>query len=334
MKLITTFFFSLLAKFHWHTIQCFLPVANIFPYELVAMDEEDGETEVSVSSLILNSIDSQQKEVISPEDLAWVDSCLIEDTDVLESSWNPLKNALLEIISSTPESFKTDGGADLPSSEENKNVRFRGTGNDFSPVSVASERSTDGMPDGKMTYTLPSSTFQENHLPVSDGNMQESNHNDLELNLDSSTYDMDQSYESSSTYNVLPASIAAAGTVDISNNEKTETLPSLTFQGNPFLPTYGEHLKENEIIDSGLNLDSSAYDMEQSSDDIFKIWDLNIPFEEGELVKQLNKALAANSFQTMPPPFEDSEELKVSEEGSLDNLIAGIADLSLNQDAG
>ncbi|KAF7836733.1 uncharacterized protein G2W53_011592 [Senna tora] len=298
-----------------------------------AMDLGDGETDVSVSSLIINSINSQQNEILSPEDLAWVDSCLVEDTDILESNWNPLKNALIEIISSTPESFNTNQGADieiLPSSEEN-NARFRGTGK-FSPVSRAAERSMDGILDDKMTDALPSSTFQENPLPISEGNIQESNHIDLELNLDYPDCDMERSIESS-TYNILPVILAAASTDDIPNNEKTETLPYVTFKGNPFLPTYSEDLKENETNGSGLNLDSSGYDMEPPSDDIFKIWDLNIPSEEGELFKQWNKVMAANSLQMVPSSFDALEESKVLRVDSLNNLIVGIADLSLNQDA-
>lgn len=287
-----------MVKFH-----CFVIYANIVLYEFVALDTNvsAGETEVSVPSLILNSLHSQENEVVSPEDLAWADSCLIEDTDILERDWTPMENALLDIVSSTPKSFNTDGSTDVkihPSNDKNK-----------------------------MSYSLPSPTFQANPMPISEVNMQESDHIDLELNLGSITYDMELSSES-------PLPIAAASTDDIHipNNEETETLPSLTFQGDPFLPTYIEDLKENETIDSGFDLDSAAHDLEKSFD-IFKIWDLNIPSEEGDIVKQLNKAMATNSFQMTTSSSIDSEPLKVFDEGSLNNLIAGISDLSLNRDA-
>ncbi|XP_028807499.1 uncharacterized protein LOC114762208 [Neltuma alba] len=300
------------------------------------MDVTDGEDEASVSSPILNSVDSQQK-----EDLAWADSCLIEDSDILESTWDPLKNALLEIISSTPESFNTDGGTDieiLPSNEDNNNAGFQGTRDDWSSVSNAFERIADNIQDDNMAYTQPSCSFEENIGPVSEGNMQASNHTNAE-----------RSSGSSSTYNATPVGLATANSDDIPENEKTENLPPPVFQGNPFLPTYSEDREDNETMDSGLNLDSLAHDTEQSSDDIFKIWDLNIPTED-EFVKQLNKALATNPLQMKPSPFDhlgqwkvmergspdnlvsskNSEQLNVLEEGPLDDLIEGFANLSLN----
>ena len=65
---------------------------------------------------------------------------------------------------------------------------------------------------------------------------------------------------------------------------------------------------------------------------IFRVWDLNIPAEEDDLIKQLNKAIAETetSFQSMPSAFDDSTAWKDLKDEPLDNLIAGIADLSLN----
>jgi len=78
------------------------------------MDVEDAENEVSVSSAILNLIASRPNEVLSPEDLAWVDSCLVKDSDNSETDWIPLKNALLDIISSQPQSFSTEEVIKIP----------------------------------------------------------------------------------------------------------------------------------------------------------------------------------------------------------------------------
>lgn len=237
------------------------------------MDVKDAESEVSVSSVYLNSADSQQNEVLSPEDLAWVDSCLIKDFDIPESTWTPLKNALLEIISSQSQSFSSDR---------------------------------------EDTEILPSDI-------------------NLELNQESSTYDVEHSSEPSSSSNVNPLNLAAESSADENpDSEETGTLPSLTFHGNPFRPTYNEDLEQNETTDVGLNLDSFAYEVEHTSENIFKIWDLDIPSEEGELVKQLDKALSENPFQTVPSSFDDTGKLKDLKEGSLDDLIGGIADLSLN----
>jgi hypothetical protein len=72
-------------------------------------------------------------------------------------------------------------------------------------------------------------------------------------------------------------------------------------------------------------------ELEQASENIFKVWDLDIPSEEGELVKQLKKALSENSLRTEPSAFDDLGKGKDLKEASLDDLIAGIADLSLNK---
>ncbi|KAK7405227.1 hypothetical protein VNO78_06426 [Psophocarpus tetragonolobus] len=245
------------------------------------MDVEDAENEVSVSSAILNSIVSTQNEVLSQEDLAWVDSCLVKDSDISETNWIPLKNALLEIISSQPESFTT-GGEDIQ------------------------------IP----TYSI--SSEYNNTVSTSDD----------ELNQQSLISDGKHLSESSSTYNVNPLHMTVESSTDeIPDDEKTGTLPSF----NPFLSTYNEDLKESETIEFGLYLDSSSYDMEHLADNIFKVWDLDIPSEEGELVKQLDKALSEDSLQTVPSSFDDSMKWKDMKESSLDDLVAGIADLSLNK---
>ncbi|OIW08258.1 hypothetical protein TanjilG_15219 [Lupinus angustifolius] len=231
------------------------------------MDVEDGENEVSVSSFLLNSIYSRQAEVLSPEDLAWADSCLIEDSSFSETDWVPLKDALLEVISSQPQPFSTD----------REDIEI----------------------------------LQEKIESVN-----------LGLNQESSTHD---SSEASSTYNFNPISVA----VQMSDDENPE--PSLTFMGNPFLPTYNEDLKENDTIDVGLDLDSSTYELEHASESIFKIWDLNIPTEEDDLVKQLDKVLSENSFESVSSSFDDSGKWKELKEVSVDDLIAGIADLSLKR---
>lgn len=245
------------------------------------MDVEQSDNAVLASYLTPNSIVSQQNEIFSPEDLAWVDSCLNNDFDISESDWMPMRDALLEIISSESQSSKVDGG----------------DGNQSIPCSEETN-----------------TTFQ--------------------LNQSSSTSDVEHLQSRSSTYNVSLISMATETSID---TEFTNTLSSSTFQGNPFLPTYNEDLRPNKTFDLGLDLDSATYGMdqenifkvwdmgyatdesEQASESIFKVWDLDIPSEEGELVKELKKALSKNSLR------------KDMKEESLDDLIAGIADLSLNK---
>src|ERR1044072_8151889 len=87
------------------------------------MDVDDAENAVSTASAILNSSYSQPNGVLSAEDLAWVDSCLNKDSDVSVSDWVPLRDALLDIISS--QSFSNGIGEDieiLPDIEE-KNIQ-------------------------------------------------------------------------------------------------------------------------------------------------------------------------------------------------------------------
>lgn len=245
------------------------------------MDVEQSDNAVLASYLTPNSIVSQQNEIFSPEDLAWVDSCLNNDFDISESDWMPMRDALLEIISSESQSSKVDGG------DGNQRIPCREETN---------------------------TTFQ--------------------LNQSSSTSDVEHLQSRSSTYNVSLISMATETSID---TEFTNTLYSSTFQGNPFLPTYNEDLRPNKTFDLGLDLDSATYGMdqenifkvwdmgyatdesEQASESIFKVWDLDIPSEEGELVKELKKALSKNSLR------------KDMKEESLDDLIAGIADLSLNK---
>ncbi|TKY66541.1 hypothetical protein E2542_SST09417 [Spatholobus suberectus] len=240
------------------------------------MDVEEAENEVSVSSTILNSIAYRQNEVLSLEDLAWVDSCLVKDSNISESNWNPLKNALLEIISSQSQSFSIEG----------EDIQIP-------PYSISSDC---------ITVEL------KQQPSISDGKC---------LSKPSLT----------SNVNPLLRKVVETSTDEVLDDEKTGSLPSF----NPFRPTYNEDLKEDETIDFALNLDSSFYEMEHLVENIFKIWDLDIPSEEGELVKQLDKALLENSFQTVPSSFNDSVKWKDMKEGSLDDLIAGIANLSLNK---
>ncbi|KAL4390680.1 hypothetical protein AHAS_Ahas03G0169300 [Arachis hypogaea] len=201
------------------------------------MDVEDAQSEVSISSGVFNSAYSQQNEVVSPEDLAWIDSCLTEDLNVPESSWIHVKNALLEIISSQPQSFYTG--------------------------------------------------IEDTEIPPSA----------VEINQKSSTYHVNHSLEPSSTSDVNPLTLAA------------------------------ENSKENETFDFRINLDSSAYDVEDMSENIFKIWDLDVQSEEGELVKQLEKALSESPLQMAPSSSENSGKWK---DFSLDDLIGGMTDLSID----
>ncbi|KAI3502295.1 hypothetical protein L1887_30328 [Cichorium endivia] len=66
------------------------------------MDQNDE------TALSLKDVDSKQKEdqdVLSAEDLAWVNSCLIEDPEISETKMDSLKEALLNILDQHSEVF-------------------------------------------------------------------------------------------------------------------------------------------------------------------------------------------------------------------------------------
>ena len=398
----------------WHLEDGVMQSSIYFHIDIVlqtfaAMDVEEGAMESSVLSSILNSIESNERgEGLSPEDIAWVDSCLIKDPESSETNMNSLKDALLEIFISQPELINSSAAVSngspeetdveiLPSSEEAAAVQFRGrTDDDLVLINKETKTKGNDLPINLKNNTLPSLTYGENSFLLSNiEGLEESGSSGSKLDLGSSTYEMEPSNvddmvlaneEEETKGDDLPIKLgnntlqsltyggnsflltnteglkesgSSASKLDLgslthelelsnvddivlSNEEektkgddlptklKNNTLQSITFERNPFLPTYTEGLKESGRTESMLDLGSSAYDVEPSTEDIFRVWDLDIPAEDGELVKQLNKALTDNSFESIPSTLNDSGAWKDLEEQSVDNLIAGISDLSLH----
>ena len=398
----------------WHLEDGVMQSSIYFHIDIVlqtfaAMDVEEGAMESSVLSSILNSIESNERgEGLSPEDIAWVDSCLIKDPESSETNMNSLKDALLEIFISQPELINSSAAVSngspeetdveiLPSSEEAAAVQFRGrTDDDLVLINKETKTKGDDLPINLKNNTLPSLTYGGNSfLLTNTEGLEESGSSGSKLDLGSSTYEMEPSNvddmvlaneEEETKGDDLPIKLgnntlqsltyggnsflltnteglkesgSSASKLDLgslthelelsnvddmvlSNEEektkgddlptklKNNTLQSITFERNPFLPTYTEGLKESGRTESMLDLGSSAYDVEPSTEDIFRVWDLDIPAEDGELVKQLNKALTDNSFESIPSTLNDSGAWKDLEEQSVDNLIAGISDLSLH----
>ena len=398
----------------WHLEDGVMQSSIYFHIDIVlqtfaAMDVEEGAMESSVLSSILNSIESNERgEGLSPEDIAWVDSCLIKDPESSETNMNSLKDALLEIFISQPELINSSAAVSngspeetdveiLPSSEEAAAVQFRGrTDDDLVLINKETKAKGDDLPINLKNNTLPSLTYGGNSfLLTNTEGLEESGSSGSKLDLGSSTYEMEPSNvddmvlaneEEETKGDDLPIKLgnntlqsltyggnsflltnteglkesgSSASKLDLgslthelelsnvddivlSNEEektkgddlptklKNNTLQSITFERNPFLPTYTEGLKESGRTESMLDLGSSAYDVEPSTEDIFRVWDLDIPAEDGELVKQLNKALTDNSFESIPSTLNDSGAWKDLEEQSVDNLIAGISDLSLH----
>uniref|UniRef100_A0A7N0TX56 Uncharacterized protein n=1 Tax=Kalanchoe fedtschenkoi TaxID=63787 RepID=A0A7N0TX56_KALFE len=129
------------------------------------------------------------------------------------------------------------------------------------------------------------------------------------------------------------------------DDEISDLMKELRFE-NALLPTYKEGAKVNAIVeeedDLGFVLDEN--ETGPLVDEIFKVWELESPWEDGDFVTQLNKALksiestalnsAEASYETMPLSAGDvatTASWKNLEDEFLDSIIAGIADLSLGQ---
>lgn len=245
--------------FAFATIRCYLYLFLLtVSHKFVAMDVGGEVMESTIPSLIVDSV--QKGEVLSPEDSAWVDSCLISESDILDDDWSSLKGALLEILNSEPESLSSSA---LPSGEGADTEHF--------------QRRT-----------------QRSLLPINED--------------------------------------AESGDDDMPTDEDASNLQSSTFTGNPFLPGYrDDELGVTGNLELGANVVSTVSEMEPSTEDIFRVWDLDVLVEEDDLVKQLEKALEESSLQPLPPTFNDSDVWKNLKVDSVDALIAGIADLSLVQ---
>ncbi|KAL2469330.1 uncharacterized protein Fot_50906 [Forsythia ovata] len=245
-------------------------VSTTWSTHLLAMAVGDDVTESSVSSLSLNSVEIEHSgSVLSPEDVAWVDSCLIKDPLILENGWNSLKDALLETLGSQPD--------------------------------TSAKAKDNGTPEGANIGTFPSSSGEDS------GN----------------THDSDIATTST-------ASSSMGSELNTDDSLITDDFWSENDMKNVFLPTYNENSKDLGISNTEVDLIFQESELEQSTEDIFKVWDLDIPPEEDELIEQLNKALAESTLEPTPSVPDDSEQWKRLKDESLDDLISGIAYLSLN----
>ncbi|KAL6526054.1 hypothetical protein OROHE_015578 [Orobanche hederae] len=120
---------------------------------------------------------------------------------------------------------------------------------------------------------------------------------------------------------------------DRSNHENTDgDFWSSHKMEDVFLPTYNEGSRDLGVSDPDLNLIFQEFESDQSAEDIFKIWELDIPSEEDDdLVKQLNKALSEDNSDLISSVSGDESKVfeGLQDNGELDDLISGIADLGL-----
>ncbi|KAL8060325.1 hypothetical protein ABFX02_02G017700 [Erythranthe guttata] len=110
-----------------------------------------------------------------------------------------------------------------------------------------------------------------------------------------------------------------------SNDENTDEFWSRHKREDVFLPTYNENTRDFGVFDPEVDFVFQAFEVEEgllsSSEDIFKTWDLGIApreDEEEDAMVQIIKSLAWKDL------FDDS----------LDDLVSGIAGLSLSSKSG
>ncbi|XP_052182127.1 uncharacterized protein LOC127794886 [Diospyros lotus] len=200
---------------------------------------------MEVSSSILDVVATKKsEEIISPEDIAWADSCLVKDSEILDCNWDALKAALLEIGASQPDSFDSS-------------VSSRYSGMFDNEILASNEGSQTPLTLGMTDSSEDASSDDEVEQPDDDSRIL----------------------------------------------EKVDKLISKTKWQRPFQPNYREYLKESENADSEFNMGFPAFAAEESSEDIFRVWDLGIPAdsEEDVLIKAAEYGrgrnfLTVNSF--------------------------------------
>ncbi|XP_061978648.1 uncharacterized protein LOC133699424 [Populus nigra] len=208
----------------------------------------------SISSVLVDSLESNENgDALSPEDVAWVDSCLVKDPEISDGDWSSLKDVLLEFLSLQPESHDSSepGNDDLP----------RGTDILMHPPNEAENLQSRVVTDDEVSTIDKEIQTRSNGFPINEE-------------------------------------------IDVSSSQLFQGDLSETSLEHAFSPNY----KEDDDPKMCLPVD-----------------------EEDELIKQLNKALAENPVQSTPSSSDDSGARKDLKEESLDTLIHGIADLSLDQ---
>lgn len=272
---------------------------------VVAMAEQEHVAEVSLS--VRNEQD------LSLESLAWADSCIIsfpDDSD--DNSWGTFRDALTEIIDIHPEMF-------VPSST--------GTGGVLSPDEDMTESDSIHL----RTFETASSKNNSSNEEVSEI-------------ISLLTFESDPSKNSLQDH-YFPESIAENGTREPAGDPTTDLggVESIEEDGSV---SNGEAEEEPESVSSQFFKDDfmSTYSQDNVGDcnvtedpvpvtpqEIFKVWELEIVGDEDEqdgLGLQLKEALDESSMiQPLPQPLNN--DTSVAEKSSIDDLIAGISDLSL-----
>lgn len=241
----------------------------------------------------MNMVEESKEQVdsLTPEDIAWVDSCLIKEIpDISDGNWNHVKDALLEILDLYPQSFESSlAVSDNVPGASNGDIDV----DMLSPNNVKEPTFPSRDSDDPMNETGIASEDSQNHDPMNETGIASEdpqNHDDIDTSL-----------------SLTPI--------------KNPFLPTYKeeVEGN------------DENNQAGFGHELSEIGSEPPINDIFHVWDLNFPPVEDELVEQLNKALTENSVESVPSMDSNLNVLKDLKEDLLDDLINSISDLSLEQ---
>ncbi|XAR72768.1 hypothetical protein NMG60_11019520 [Bertholletia excelsa] len=293
--------------------------------------------EGSASSSMTDPVESMQgKDVFLPDDVAWADSCLVKDCEIPATNLNSIIDVLAEIRTSQPESFELFARrrVSLPGKTKIKifsPAEAKQTPPD--PGETLSGKQVEQNGDNKVFTLKKIDGLKPPFLPSYEEDMKDNGNADhpslSAVPEELSSKDIFRVWDLD-TPPVLGETLSD-DQVEQNGDNNVFTLEKIDELKSPFLPSYNEDIKENNHVDDP---SLSAVPEEPSRKDIFRVWDFYIPEEEDELIKQFNEALAGSSLQPTPPIPDDSAEWKDLKDKSINDLVAGISDLSLGQDSG
>ncbi|ESQ53146.1 hypothetical protein EUTSA_v10027283mg [Eutrema salsugineum] len=251
----------------------------------------------------------RNEEDLSPECLAWADSCIVsfpDDSD--NNNWGNFRDALTEIIDIHPEIFvpSSTGTASVPSPDEDMSEAESIDMREADSANIRNNSSNEEVSEIVSLLTFESdpskNSLQDHYFPESVAE----NGRTVEP-VDDHARDLEG-----------VESIEDDGSV---SNGGAEAETSQVFKDD-FMSTY--------IQDNVADFHVSQDPFKVTPQEIFKVWDLEIvgvdDDEEDGLVLQLKKALDESS--TVQPLNDDQV---VAGNSSIDDLIAGISDLSLTE---
>ncbi|XP_019157433.1 PREDICTED: uncharacterized protein LOC109154002 [Ipomoea nil] len=261
----------------------------------------------------------------SAEDLAWADSCLIGDPEISEGDLDSFRNAfaLLDIQSSQLKSSVDQKGEFCEAANE-KIFLFGRKGRSSlmldKPTTYNPPPENEKEERNRIRYDqIMLNNEQEGNMidyyPISLSNEQEGNMVDY--------YPFSLSNEQAGNmidYDQILLSNEQEGNIFDSQqiNESANTFSSKFDSENVFLPTYNENQRIFVTDDPEKDSNFPAFLEDLPAENIFKVWEFDIPDEEDELIGQVKKAIAQRSLE------------QGANDQSLDDIISGIADMSLS----